>query len=80
MDMISPNMDEIDTMLLTRKIDLAEGRERSDILSEFLMTFFIYLRSSPIRESWGDSEIRELTPKAFRKFGRTMTRSARRQA
>ena len=39
MDMIGRNMDEIDTMLQTGKIDLAEGREHADTISVMLMAF-----------------------------------------
>src|SRR3954467_55161 len=39
MDMIGTNMDEIDTMLQTGKIDLAEGREHADMISVMLMAF-----------------------------------------
>src|SRR5437588_5775274 len=39
MDMIGTNMDEIDTMLQTGKIDLTEGREHADTISVMLMAF-----------------------------------------
>jgi len=39
MDTIGTNMDEIDTMLQTGKIDLTEGREHADIISVMLMAF-----------------------------------------
>src|SRR4051812_7518040 len=39
MDTIGRNMDEIDTMLQTGKIDLAEGREHADTISVMLMAF-----------------------------------------
>ena len=39
MDMIGTNMDEIDTMLQTGKIDLTEGREHADVISVMLMAF-----------------------------------------
>src|SRR6478672_4520573 len=39
MDTIGANMDEIDTMLQTGKIDLTEGREHADMISVMLMAF-----------------------------------------
>jgi cytochrome c556 len=39
MDTIGTNMDEIDTMLETGKIDLTEGREHADMISVMLMAF-----------------------------------------
>jgi cytochrome c556 len=39
MDTIGTNMDEIDTMLQTGKIDLTEGREHADMISVMLMAF-----------------------------------------
>src|SRR4051812_37037350 len=39
MDTIGHNMDEIDTMLQTGKIDLTEGREHADTISVLLMSF-----------------------------------------
>jgi cytochrome c556 len=39
MDTIGANMDEIDTMLQTGKIDLTEGREHADMISVMLMSF-----------------------------------------
>jgi cytochrome c556 len=39
MDTIGNNMDEIDTMLQTGKIDLTEGREHADMISVMLMAF-----------------------------------------
>jgi cytochrome c556 len=39
MDSIGSNMDEIDTMLQTGKIDLTEGREHADTISIMLMAF-----------------------------------------
>src|SRR3954466_3413445 len=39
MDSIGNNMDEIDTMLQTGRIDLAEGREHADTISVMLMAF-----------------------------------------
>ena len=39
MDTIGANMDEIDTMLQTDKIDLTEGREHADMISVMLMAF-----------------------------------------
>jgi cytochrome c556 len=39
MDTIGTNMDEIDTMVETGKIDLTEGREHADMISVMLMAF-----------------------------------------
>jgi cytochrome c556 len=39
MDTIGTNMDEIDTMLQTGKIDLTEAREHADMISVMLMAF-----------------------------------------
>lgn len=39
MDSIGNNMDEIDSMLQTGRIDLTEGREHADMISVMLMAF-----------------------------------------
>jgi len=39
MDSIGNNMDEIDTMLQSGRIDLIEGREHADMISVMLMAF-----------------------------------------
>lgn len=39
MDSIGNNMDEIDTMLQSGRIDLIEGREHADMVSVMLMAF-----------------------------------------
>ena len=79
MDSIGNNMDEIDTMLQSGRIDLIEGREHADMVSVLLMASRTCSHRALINGSQMSNAIPVPTPLRRRKCGRPTPISTSRQ-